>query len=109
MIVTINNQKIFLKTANNFKTRLIGLIGKKKIENGLIFYNCSSIHTFFMKDNIDIVFLDKNFKIIQLYKNVKKNKIIIEIKAKHTLELPKGYIEYLSLQMNETLSQLADL
>ena len=109
MIVTINNQKIFLKTANNFKTRLIGLIGKKKIENGLIFYNCSSIHTFFMKDNIDIVFLDKNFKIIQLCKNVKKNKIIIEMKAKHTLELPKGYIEYLSLQINETLNQLIKL
>ena len=88
MIVTINNKKISLETANNFKTRLIGLMGKKKIENGLIFYTIT-----FNQDR----------------PSCKKNKIIIEIKAKHTLELPKGYIEYLSLQINETLNQLIKL
>ena len=39
-----------VKIADTFKTRLIGLMGRDKLQNeGLLLTDCSSIHCFFMK------------------------------------------------------------
>ena len=43
--------------AKNFKNKLIGLMGKKNIDYSLLIKNCKSIHTFFMKESIDILFV----------------------------------------------------
>lgn len=84
---------VSIKEAKSFKERLIGLMFKKKITHGLLFRNCRSIHTFFMKDEIDVVATDKNDNIIKKYKSVKKNKIIIAPRnTKNIYELPKGTI-----------------
>ena len=60
----------------------------KKIDHALLFSKCNSIHTFFMKANIDVIMTDKSNKVIAIYKNVGKNKIISNKKAYNTLELP---------------------
>ncbi len=78
--------------ANTFLKRLFGLMGKKEITYGLIFPRCNSIHTFFMKENIDVIGLDENNEVIYKYENLPKNKIIkINHSRKKTsiLELPK--------------------
>ena len=86
-------KNIEIKEAKSFKDRLIGLMFRKNINKGLLFRNCRSIHTFFMKDEIDIITTDKNDNIIKVYKSVKKNKIIIAPKhTKNIYELPKGTI-----------------
>ena len=54
----------------------------------ICFPKCHSIHTFFMKKNIDVVMTDRDNKIIAIYRNVPKNKIIINRKAYNTYELP---------------------
>lgn len=48
--------------ANNFFKRFIGLMLKKNIDYALLFTNLrhSSIHTSFMRFEIDVYFLDKN-------------------------------------------------
>ncbi len=48
--------------ADNFYRRLIGLMGRKDIDFVLVFRNLkgSSIHTHFMRFDIDVYFLDKN-------------------------------------------------
>lgn len=90
-MLKFNNIKI--KTANNFKTRLIGLMFKKNIDYGLLFKNCRSIHTFFMKEEIDIIATDKNDNIIKKYKSFKPGKILIAPKnTKNIYELPKNTI-----------------
>ncbi|MCG2719884.1 MAG: DUF192 domain-containing protein [Nanoarchaeota archaeon] len=50
----------------------------------------SSIHTFFMRYNIDLYWLNKNKEVIDIKKNVKPYKycIIPKIKAKFILETP---------------------
>ena len=58
--------KIKVIEAKSFKERLFGLIGKKNIDYCLLFNHCNSIHTFFMKEKIDIVMTDKNNKIIYI-------------------------------------------
>ena len=83
-------KNISVKEAKSFKDRLMGLMFKKNINYGLLFNNCRSIHTFFMKEEIDIVATDKNDNIIKTYKEVKPNKIIIAPKGtKRIYELPK--------------------
>ena len=83
-------KNINIKEAKSFKDRLLGLMFKKNINYGLLFNNCRSIHTFFMKEEIDIVSTDENDNIIKEYKDVKPWKILIAPKGtKKIYELPK--------------------
>lgn len=71
-----------------FKDRLLGLMFKKNISYGLLFNNCNSVHTFFMKEKIDIIFFDKNNTIIKRYNNIKPWKMLICKNAKYVIEIP---------------------
>lgn len=91
--IMLEFKNIQIKEAKSFKERLIGLMFKKNITYGLLFKNCRSIHTFFMKDKIDVIATDKDDNIIKTYKSVNKNKIIIAPKnTRNIYELPKGTI-----------------
>lgn len=74
--------------ANNFYLKFKGLMFQKNINYGMYFPNINKIHTFFMRENIDIIGLDNNNKICDIYQNIKPNKIIILKNSIHTLELP---------------------
>lgn len=77
-------------TAKTYMQKLTGLMGKKNINYGMFFPGVSSIHTFFMKESIDVIGLNDAMIITSIYENVKPNKILILKNANHTLELPKG-------------------
>jgi uncharacterized membrane protein (UPF0127 family) len=80
-----------VKIADTFKTRLIGLMGRDKLQDeGLLLTNCSSIHCFFMKITIDAVYLSKDMTV--LYKDTLKPWRIGKIVkgAKHILEIPEN-------------------
>ena len=77
-------------TAKTYMQKLTGLMGKKNINYGMFFPGVSSIHTFFMKESIDVIGLNDAMIITSIYENVKPNKILILKNASHTLELPKG-------------------
>ena len=92
MFIKINNKKILVFEAKNFKTRLFGLMGKKDIQEGILFPKCNAIHTFFMQEEIDVIGLNEENQVVYIYRNVPKNKIVkIQNKNKKTsiLELPK--------------------
>ena len=93
MYLETNKNKYKIEIANSFYKRLTGLIGKKDIDYGLLIPKCNSIHTYFMKENIDIVGLDINNEVIYKYENLDKNRVIrINNPAKTTsiLEMPKN-------------------
>ena len=77
-------------TAKTYMQKLTGLMGKKNINYGLFFPGVSSIHTFFMKESIDVIGLNDAMIVTSIYENVRPNKILILKNASHTLELPKG-------------------
>lgn len=101
MNLLIDNKIVNVKYANDFKTRFFGLMGKKVITHGIFFPNCKSVHTFFMKNVIDIVALNGDYKVIAIYKNCKKNRIIYEKNAKHIIEFPKTTIGRKHLKIND--------
>lgn len=98
MQICVNNQKINIKICKNFKDRLMGLMFKENI-TPLCFPHCNSIHTFFMKKEIDVIMTDKTNKVIGVYKKVPKNKIITNHKAYYTYELP---INTYKIELNDT-------
>lgn len=77
-------------TAETYMQKLTGLMGRKNINYGMFFPGVSSIHTFFMKESIDVIGLNDAMIVTSIYENVKPNKILILKNANHTLELPKG-------------------
>ena len=76
-----------IKYCNKFFERLLGLMFKEEI-TPLCFPRCKSVHTFFMKKNIDIIIADKDKKVIAIHKNVPKNKIIYNKNGYYIYELP---------------------
>ena len=91
MYLKTNNKTYEIIIANTFYKRLTGLIGHKNINFGMLFPKCNSIHTYFMKENIDIIGLDTNNEVIYKYENLDKNRVIKinnDIKKTSILELP---------------------
>ncbi len=91
MILKTNKQKYEIVLANSFYKRLTGLIGQKNIDYGMLFPKCNSIHTYFMKENIDVIGLDENNEVIYKYENLDKNRVIkinYDTKKTSILELP---------------------
>lgn len=96
----INNNNISIINASKFKKRLLGLMGKTNISYGMFFTYCNSVHTFFMKENIDIIALNLEQEIIFIKENCPKNKIIKiknSHKKTHILELPKNMSKALKI------------
>ena len=95
------NKEIEIKLCKSFKSKLCGLMFKKGFKYGICLKKCNSIHTFFMKENIDIIMTDKNNKIIYIKNNLSKNKMIWpKRKVYYTYELPANYNTY---KINEYL------
>lgn len=94
---------MYIKIANNFKDKLIGLMGQTNIDYGLLITNCKSIHTYFMKESIDVLLLDKDNRILMINRNIKPNKILIFKSKKRTniLELPNN--SSLNLNINDII------
>ena len=91
MKVIINNKEINLVDANTFYKKLKGLMFKKNI-NYCLRIKTNSIHTFFMKENIDVIMTDKNNNVLYIFNNLNKNKIIIKPNVYYTYEFPCNYI-----------------
>lgn len=85
----INSDNLKIKEANSFWSKFVGLMFKKNIDYALLLKNTNGIHTFFMKENIDVILLDKDMNVIKEIKNVKPWRVVLPIKGvKHTLEKP---------------------
>lgn len=91
MYIEKEGKKINVVCLDKLLEKTIGLMFKKDlIKDIYLFSRCSMIHTFFMKQNIDVLILDKNYVVLSKFHNVFKNKIIIK-SGYYTLEMPVGY------------------
>lgn len=77
MKLVYNNKSINLVCCTSFFSRFMGFMGKKNIDYALYFGHCNSIHTFFMRENIDVIMCDRDDTILYYYKDLKPNRIIL--------------------------------
>ena len=92
-------ENLEIKYANTFLKRLMGLMFKKDINYALLFTNLkdSSVHTHFMRFEIDVYFIDKNKTVFEkatlkpwrFYRPKKRAHCILETK-KGKLKVKKG-------------------
>lgn len=94
MKLAFKDKEIDLIECKAFYSRLKGFMFTKNINNALLFDRCSSIHTFFMKENIDVIMCDKDDIILYYYKKLHKNKIVLPKKnVRKTFETPSEYFD----------------
>ena len=94
MKLIYGNKDIELYECKSFFSRLRGFMFKKNISNALLFDRCNSIHTFFMKENIDVIMCDKDNNILYYYRNIGKNKVILPKKGiRRVFETPSCYFD----------------
>jgi uncharacterized membrane protein (UPF0127 family) len=91
--------------ADTVLTRARGLLGRPQLQTceGLVIAPCSSIHTFGMQYDLDIVFLDSADKVVKVVCHLGKCRIAMSTRAKWTLELRAGEIERLNLKVGDEL------
>lgn len=94
MKLVYKNKDIDLYECKNFFSRLKGFMFTKNIDKALLFDRCNSIHTFFMKENIDVIMCDKDNRILFFYRDLSRNKIILPKKGvTKVFETPSNYFD----------------
>ena len=101
MELIYDKKKIYLKECKSFFSRFKGFMFDKKIEKALLFDRCNSIHTFFMKKNIDVIMCDSDNRVLFYYRDLKRNKIIPPKRGvRKVFETPSGYFD---IKINERM------
>jgi uncharacterized membrane protein (UPF0127 family) len=76
--------------------RMKGLLGRPSLGPGRAMFlsPCGSVHTFFMKFNLDLVFLDRSFAVRRIVRNVPPNRVVFGgWGAKSVLEIEAGWLK----------------
>ena len=79
--------------ADSMHLRLLGLMFSKNIgeRDGLLITPCNSIHTFFMRYDLDIVFLSKTDEVVRIIREMKPWRMTrMYFKANKVLEMTGG-------------------
>ncbi len=95
MIIKKEGEEIYnnVKVANKVFDRMLGLMFSDFDSSfgGLIIEPCNSIHTFFMKFNLDIIFLSKENKVLKIIENIPPWRMTLPVfGAVKVLELNAG-------------------
>ncbi len=74
------------------RVRLLGLAGleREEVGTGLLIPRCASVHTFWMRFDLDLVFLDRTGAPLSLRRRVPPRRVVWRRGAAAVLELPSG-------------------
>ena len=95
-----------LRMADTSLTRLIGLIGKKRLDAGcgLLISPSSGVHTFGMLFSIDVVALSKSLRVVKVWPHLRPFRVTsISLKTHCVLELPAGQISRCQIKIGDQL------
>lgn len=106
-VVNAQNECILdsvLRTSNIFD-RLKGLLGSTPLmqHQGMWIEPCSSVHTFFMGYDIDLVFLDASGTVCKTVENIRPWSMSTCAGARSTLELAAGALQCTGIHNGQIL------
>lgn len=97
---------LHVKKLHSFWEKTVGLIGKKKIYP-VFFTTRFGIHTFGMKNPIDILILDNQYRVVKIKEKILPNRLYFwPIRFKHVIELPQNSINDLKIHNGNIISFL---
>lgn len=102
-------EKLFI--ADTFIKRFLGLLNKPcpKTSEGLVFFNCSSIHMFFMRYSIGVLFIDANGNAMKIIDTLKPWRIASCIGSSTTIETAPGFWSKNKIKVGDQLEIVRDL
>ena len=93
-----------LKIAQSFIDRLFGLLIKSNPRN-MLFKTRFGIHTFLLKEPIDVIVLDNNFKVVKIKENLRPNRLFFwNPKYNRVIELSSNTIKKFDIHQTQTLT-----
>src|SRR6266571_3637238 len=101
-----------IEVADTAVRRVKGLLGRECLEDGqgLLFKQCSSLHTLFMRFPIDIIFMDRGGRVLRSRDGVGPFKFVAApLRAHYALELPCGAILRSGTRVGDRLLLVEDL
>jgi uncharacterized protein len=104
---TVLAENVFICTT--LLQRAKGLLGKKSLLPGqaILLSPCNSVHTFFMRFDIDVLFVDKDYRVIKTVSTLKPGRITPAYwRACKVIELPAAKINLSNTQANDQLQLL---
>jgi len=87
-------------------TRLIGLVGKRRLDSGcgLLIRPSSGVHTFGMLFSIDVIALSRSLQVLQLWRRLAPFRMTsIHLKTHSMLGLPAGQISSCQTEVGDQL------
>lgn len=96
-----------VRLAQSLLERMIGFLNRKQIDpqEGMLFPECSYIHTLGMKTTIDVVFLDGEYRVLHTISSVRPNRIAITHRGtNHVVELANGALDRCDVLVGDRLS-----
>lgn len=96
-----------IEVAAKWLPRFIGLMGRTELlpNHCLVLYPCNSIHTCFMKFNIDVLFVNEEGLIIHIAENMPPFRFSPIIRgARFVLELPAYTVKSTGTSLNDRLN-----
>lgn len=96
-----------LRIANRFTTRLRGLMlaPPLALDEALLLTRCSSIHSAFMRQAIDVLYLDRGDRVMRCVQNLKPWRGSMGWGASHVLELAAGSIIRCGIAVGDRLKR----
>lgn len=92
--------------ADSFLPRLVGLLGRSGLEQGwsLVLKPCQSVHTMFMKFDIDVLFVDRHGKVLHLISGMTPFRFSGIVRKSHlVLEFPAGTLAAAGTSPGDTI------
>jgi uncharacterized protein len=94
------------RLANNFWTRLRGLIGVRDLPagDGMLITPCTSVHCMFMSIPIDVVYVDKQDRVVGMDRALRPWRLgTFFRRVRYVVELPAGTIDRTGTQPGDAL------
>ncbi|SMP67724.1 DUF192 domain-containing protein [Noviherbaspirillum suwonense] len=94
-----------LHIANRFTSRLRGLMlaPPLAVDEGLLLTRCSSIHSAFMLQAIDVIYLSRNDDVVRCMPAMQAWRVSAAWNAAHVLELARGSIDRYRIAQGDRL------
>jgi uncharacterized membrane protein (UPF0127 family) len=97
--------------ADTFSSRLFGLLGKRRLEEGcgILIVPSSGVHTIGMLFAIDVVALDRQKRVLKVWRRLGPFRITsVSLKTHSVLELAAGQIDKCRIEVGDQLEVVPD-
>ena len=84
-----------VEIAGTSESRRRGLLGRDSLDpsRALVIAPCSSIHTFFMRFDIDVVFIDRGGRVLKIVRDLPAWRIASSLRAYAVIEMAGGALQ----------------